>query len=79
MIDKIALYVLCVIIYIGTAADYADTLDIDLNSKCDPIDMLIVVLWPMISFGRFIKLIDDGFMFLLRKVKNWSSRNNKTK
>lgn len=78
MIDKIALYVLCAIIYIGTAADYADTLDIDLNSKCDPTDMLIVVLWPIISICRFIKLIDDVFKSLLKRVKNCSSRNNKT-
>jgi hypothetical protein len=78
MIDKIALYTLCAIIYVGTAVNYADTLDIDLNRKCDPIDMLIVILWPIISICRFIKLIDDVFKSLLKKVKNCSSRYNKT-
>lgn len=79
MIDKLVLYTLCAIIYVGTALDYADALDINLNSKCDSLDMLIVLLWPMISFGRFIKLINNGFMFLLEKVNNRPSHHNKNK
>lgn len=78
MIGKIILYTLCVTIYIGTALDYADALDVDLNSKCDPLVMIIVLLWPIISFGRFICLIIDVFKSLLKKVKNCSSRDNKT-
>ena len=78
MIGKIILYTLCVTTYIGTALDYADALDVDLNSKCDPLDTIIVLLWPIVAFGHFIYLITCGFDSLVEKVTNHSSRDNKT-